>query len=77
MAFLILYLINTNSADLKITYLNINKNYYSEVFTMNNTMEKTNLIVPTTEEMKKKELVSVLAVLIKKYVNEKESNKNE
>lgn len=44
---------------------------------MNNTMEKTNLIVPTTEEMKKKELLSVLAGLIKKYENEKERSKNE
>jgi len=73
MAFLILYLINTNSADLKNTFLNIN----SEVYNMNNTMEKTNLIAPTTEEMKKKELVSVLTGLIKKYANEKENNENE
>ncbi|WHY34217.1 hypothetical protein QNH44_24970 [Cytobacillus firmus] len=44
---------------------------------MNNAMDNTNLLVPTTEEMKKQELVNVLAGLIKKYANEKENNENE
>lgn len=41
---------------------------------MKSTIEKTNLIIPTTEEIKKKELVSVLVGLVKKYASEKGEN---
>lgn len=44
---------------------------------MNNTLERTELIIPTTEELKKVELINVLAGLIKKYANEKEVKGNE
>ncbi|MGG1397631.1 hypothetical protein ABE288_07325 [Bacillus salipaludis] len=44
---------------------------------MNLTIEKTEIIIETTEEMKKRELINVLAELIKKYADEKEEKENE
>ncbi|MCI2253594.1 hypothetical protein L2D08_04375 [Domibacillus sp. PGB-M46] len=42
---------------------------YLEIPTMN---ETTELIIPTIEELKKRELIDLLASLVRKYVTEEE-----
>lgn len=44
---------------------------------MNITLQKRDLVTLTKEELKQRELIRVLAEIIKKHANKKERNNNE